>query len=251
MAVDGVTCPEKAVLLVLAIMANADGAAWPSITQLAARASIGRRTAFEVLDRLEAAGVIARDARPGKGATYTLRLDWCAGRTSAGAAPVREAHPTGAGAAPKQPGTTIGRERGARAANCYPCPEGVELAPWRDFLANRKRKRHANTATAHRRLLADLARYADAEWTATRLIEHAAARGWAGVYDPRTEERQDGSIPRGRRPGAGIVRGERPDPALDMWRGAAAELGAAGAGGGADADGGAGPALPARARRRP
>ena len=50
-----------------------------------------------------------------------------------------------------------------------------------------------NTATAHKRLMDDLARIADAEWPPGRLIEHAAARGWGGIYDPRnsTESRHD------------------------------------------------------------
>lgn len=83
MAVEGVTSPEKGVLLVLAIMGDGEGRCHPSITQIAARASIGRRTAFEALDRLAALGFVERAPVPGKGAVYTLRIgpDWCGWRT--------------------------------------------------------------------------------------------------------------------------------------------------------------------------
>lgn len=74
----GLTGPEKAVLLVLAIMGNAAGEAWPSILQLSDRASIGRRTPFEALDRLAALGLLSRNTSPGKGTRYTLALDPCA-----------------------------------------------------------------------------------------------------------------------------------------------------------------------------
>lgn len=56
---------------------------------------------------------------------------------------------------------------------------------WADFLKNRKRKRLPNTATAHKGLLDDINRIADDEWPPGRLLRHAAAKGWGGIYDPR------------------------------------------------------------------
>jgi len=79
------------------------------------------------------------------------------------------------------------------AAKVFPMPEGAKVEHWKDFLANRKRKRAANTATAHAKLLADLARLSDDEWPPGRLIEHAAAQGWAGIYDPRGTENRHGN----------------------------------------------------------
>jgi hypothetical protein len=70
-------------------------------------------------------------------------------------------------------------------------PEGVDVGHWRDFLANRKRKSLPNTPTAHKRLLADLARLSDDEWPPGRLIEHAAAKGWAAIYDPREQDQRN------------------------------------------------------------
>ena len=56
---------------------------------------------------------------------------------------------------------------------------------WQDFLANRKRKRLPNTASAYKGFLDDIARIADDEWPPGRLLAHAAAKGWGGIYDPR------------------------------------------------------------------
>jgi hypothetical protein len=67
----------------------------------------------------------------------------------------------------------------------WPCPAGVEPGHWRDFLANRARKRCASTQTALNGVLADIAKFADDEWPPGRLVEYAAARGWASINDPR------------------------------------------------------------------
>jgi hypothetical protein len=69
----------------------------------------------------------------------------------------------------------------------FPMPEGVNPEAWKDFLTNRKRKKMPNTATAHKKLMDDLNRLADAEWPIPRLLEHAAAKGWGGIYDPRNQ----------------------------------------------------------------
>lgn len=58
---------------------------------------------------------------------------------------------------------------------------------WQDFLTNRKRKRLPNTASAYKGFLDDIARIADDEWPPGRLLKHAAAKGWGGIYDPREQ----------------------------------------------------------------
>lgn len=73
----------------------------------------------------------------------------------------------------------------ARARDPFPRPDFADPQNWRDFLANRKRKRLSNTSSAHKAMMADIARIADDEWPPGRLIEHAAAKGWGGIYDPR------------------------------------------------------------------
>jgi hypothetical protein len=52
-------------------------------------------------------------------------------------------------------------------------------------MANRKRKRCAQTETAYEAMLADIAKFADDEWPPGRLVEYAAAKGWASINDPR------------------------------------------------------------------
>jgi len=73
----------------------------------------------------------------------------------------------------------------------FPKPDWVEDDQvWIDFLANPKRKKAPRTATAYRRFLSEIAKFSDDEWPPGRLLEHAAAKGWAGIYDPR-EQRND------------------------------------------------------------
>lgn len=72
-----------------------------------------------------------------------------------------------------------------RKAGSFPCPDGVEPQHWSDFLANRQRKRLANTPTAYRRVVADLTKLADDEWPPDRIVQFAAERGWAAIFDPR------------------------------------------------------------------
>lgn len=76
----------------------------------------------------------------------------------------------------------------------FPRPEWAEPQAWGDFLVNRKggkgRRSYPNTATAYAKFLSDIARLSDDEWPPGRLLKHAAAKGWAGIYDPR--ENQNG-----------------------------------------------------------
>ena len=67
----------------------------------------------------------------------------------------------------------------------FPKPDWADAQIWADFLQNRKSKRLSNTATAHKGFLADIARLSDDEWPPGRLLEHAVARGWGAIFDPR------------------------------------------------------------------
>ncbi|HLZ78829.1 MAG TPA: hypothetical protein VKQ09_05770 [Sphingomonas sp.] len=80
-------------------------------------------------------------------------------------------------------------------ADPFPRPDFADPQHWADFLANRKRKKLPNTATAHARLLSDIARLADEEWPPGRILQHAAERGWAGIYDPRENGNRNGQRP--------------------------------------------------------
>lgn len=71
------------------------------------------------------------------------------------------------------------------AVDVFPRPEWADPVAWADFMGNRKAKKARNTATAYRGFLADIERLSDDEWPPGRLLEHAAGKGWKGIYDPR------------------------------------------------------------------
>jgi len=75
----------------------------------------------------------------------------------------------------------------AREAGPFPRPDWADPQHWSDLLANRKRKSLPNTATAHKKLIADIHRLTDADWPPGRLLEHAAAKGWAAIYNPKDD----------------------------------------------------------------
>lgn len=92
---------------------------------------------------------------------------------------------------PSEPnGSSEGIDARAKKPNPFPKPDWAPQQAWTDFLANRRRKGRTNTPSAHKRFLDDIARLSDDEWPPGRLLEHAAAEGWAGIYDPR--ERRNG-----------------------------------------------------------
>lgn len=120
----------------------------------------------------------------------------------------------------------------------YPKPEWADQKIWDDFKTNRKRKGKPNTASAYKRFCNDIARLSDDEWPPGRLLEHAAAEGWAGIYDPR--DKSNGSH-------NGHARQSNPkprtEPALELLRNAEASLAASASRNSPDS-GGHWPALP-------
>lgn len=83
--------------------------------------------------------------------------------------------------------TPVSETKVSSTTAAFPKPEGVSPDAWRDFLTNRKTKRLPNTASAHKKLMDDLQRLSGDDWPQHRLIEHAAAKGWGGIYDPRPD----------------------------------------------------------------
>lgn len=76
----------------------------------------------------------------------------------------------------------------ARKAEDFPKPEWADPQVWSDFMLNRKRKRMTNSATAYRGFLRDIAKHATADWPPGRLLEHAAAKGWASINPPENQD---------------------------------------------------------------
>lgn len=117
-------------------------------------------------------------------------------RTASQTAPETEVR-TGAG---QEPDTEQVREEDNKDSdskestprNAFPRPDFVEPDLWRDFILNRRKKRIANTATAHKKMLEDIERFTTAEWPRERIFRHAVESGWAGIYDPKGSKRGNG-----------------------------------------------------------
>lgn len=81
----------------------------------------------------------------------------------------------------------------ARKADDFPKPEWADPQVWADFMTNRKAKKARNTVTAYRGFLSDIDKHTSPDWPPGRLLEHAAAKGWAGIYEPDKQDRNHGS----------------------------------------------------------
>ena len=239
----GVPPIDRLVLVALADWANERGECWPSMPRIAEKTGVDVRTARRVMKRLEDGGHITTDRRLGKGILYTVHPGQAVPRT--------QSTPTPDTVSSNTSRTTISRKKTSSspysAGSVYPMPDGVDPQVWADFLANRKRKRLANTASAHKTLMDDLARHATATWPAERLIAHAAGKGWASVRNPDGDTR-DQFMERTSTSSGGL-RGTRPDPALDLYLTGQAELDAGRAGEDQDAEWRAWPAVSAGGRR--
>ena len=95
---------EKLIALALADWSSDEGVSWPSVAQIAKKASKSERTVQGVLVSLEKRGYLHRDQRPGKGCVYTLTPAAAAPRKDCAPQPLRK---TPAAAAPNTSGTTI------------------------------------------------------------------------------------------------------------------------------------------------
>lgn len=81
----------------------------------------------------------------------------------------------------------------AREAEPFPCPDWCDPEVWRDLKHNRKQKRLANTATAHRSFLAKVEELAEDGWPPGEVVRQIAAKGWGGAYDPRDNHKNQGN----------------------------------------------------------
>ncbi|WP_419808373.1 hypothetical protein [Sphingomonas sp.] len=80
----------------------------------------------------------------------------------------------------------------ARTCEAFPRPDWADAQVWSDLLANRRRKGLAGTATAHRKLLADIDRLTDDAWPPGRILEAAVSRGWGAIYGSIKDDDGDG-----------------------------------------------------------
>lgn len=110
----------------------------------------------------------------------------------------------------------------ARKADPFPRPEWADPGVWADLLTNRRKKNLPNTASAHRKLLADIDRLTDEVWPPGRVLEAAVSRGWGAIYAGCKDDddgRTNGNANRG---SGGRMVGSGPSATLRIRQAAAA-----------------------------
>lgn len=245
LAVDGVSGPEKAVLLVLSMMAGKHAKAWPPIggpTGLTAKCSLSERTVQRAIQSLKDAGHISREEILGRGVVYTVHPRQSDAPTPVTVTPRQSDAPVTVAAtpvtvAPKQPVTTIpseaeassGSNAGAsgappRAASKKrdPPPKGGRLPP--EFVPTVSGKAAEIVAGwPPGKLDAEIE-----QWRAHHDARGATMKDWDAAFRTwvHNAEKFGNRYGRPSQP-ATSLRGSRPDPALDMWRQAQAEIRAA------------------------
>lgn len=207
---------ERAVLVLLAFMANADGKAWPSIDHMAEKIGASRRTVQAARRRLEASGLIAWEERPGRGCIYTVTL---ATRAADAPLPVQEVHPcsertgagdaqTGAPRAPKLPRTTntsqkatpSSRTRARRTGDVQllaappDLPEWVPREPWAAYaemragMAKDPKKPRPWTQSVASKAVEQLERLARDGHDPGRVLDQSVLNGWQGLFGIKSDE---------------------------------------------------------------
>jgi hypothetical protein len=191
----------RMVLIALADFYNEkEGKAWPSVAALAERAKTERKTVMRALAKFEAIGLIVDAGRRGrtqqikvktrKGAATDTLKEYPTG-TLKEYLPVPERVPPGYTEPVREPvKSSVGKPTSLSAVDPKPWkkPAGVDQQVWDDLLSNRKRKHCGNTPTAWKRFNDDLTRIsAKTGIPPPRLIENAAACGWAAIYEPRED----------------------------------------------------------------
>lgn len=209
---------HTAVMLLLADKASDDGTGiWASKQRMADEIGASKQTVITTLKSLIDSRLVRETGQRKCANGYTVeyavnvvalralplvrshRADQSEKLTGQERRPVKEANPTGQGGLPHrsenltqtvlEPSLNLeeanASSQRARKADPFPKPDWADPQVWSDFLANRKAKRCQNTATAYRRFLSDIDDNACEDWPPGRLLELAAAKGWAGIFPPR------------------------------------------------------------------
>lgn len=197
--IQGMSAPQKAVLISLADMANDDGVCWPSIARIAMRTCLSERTVQNAIKWLIDAQILTVTERAGRSTVYTV--------TPAAYAPPQEVRgaaddetpaadditPAGAAPAPAPAAPiTINNHQGTvkeptkRRAKIA-LPDWLPLESWDMWCRFRKSKSGSGWNDDAKRLsLSTLARlYAEGN-NPTAVIEQSIERGWTTVYPLKT-----------------------------------------------------------------
>jgi len=190
---------RKLVLLALCDNANDQGQCYPSVKTLEEKCSLSRRSIFQAISELEAAGFLIKDEiRAGRSTVYQI-TNPCTWRTSAVDALVHLPHHSGAEDAP--PPVHVAHHSGAGGAPITINEPSIEPSVnhhwfenfWRAY-PRKKSKGNAEKAFAKirpneqllRQILAAIERAkTSADWQQEKYIPHPAtwlnARGWEDV----------------------------------------------------------------------
>lgn len=198
--IQGMSAPQKAVLISLADMANDDGVCWPSVAHIATRTCLSERSVQNAIKWLVEAGALTITERVGRSTVYTV--------TPAGYAPpqgVRGAGnvetpapraPTPAGGAPtpaprapitinNQQGTV--KEPSKRRAKIA-LPDWLPLESWDMWCRFRRSKSGSGwNDDAKRLFLSKLTKLYEEGNDPTAVIEQSIERGWTTVYPLKTQ----------------------------------------------------------------
>lgn len=242
---------RKAVMVLLADKASDDGTGiWASKQTMADEIGTTKQTIIATIKGLIADGLIREAGQRKSPNGYTVEYaiavavlrslpmvkchaDQSSKLTGQTALPVKEDDLTGQAALPDQssgltqtlqnpPEPPKEEAKASRAADPFPRPDWANPAVWSDWMDIRKTKKARNTATAYAGFLSDIAKLTNDEWPPGRLLEHAVRKSWAGIYEPKEGYPTNGRLS-GQNDNAGI-RGNRPNPALDMLLQAEREL---------------------------
>lgn len=113
---DGMSAPQKAVLISLADQANDDGVCWPSVGTIARRTSLSQRAVQEALSWLQTTGAVFREYKPNSSTVYKVTPS----SYSPAKAPKKRGRATGAAGAPPADGAP--HAQGAPLADGAPPP---------------------------------------------------------------------------------------------------------------------------------
>lgn len=183
---------DKLVLLALADNANDQGECYPSISKIASKCEMSRRTALYSINRLAEAGHVSKQTKPGRNSVYIVHP------TSANGAPVQTVHqckddtsangaPTSANGAPLsppyKPPLSENRHKPSRrkpeTVTDEPPPSNLNVEAWHRWVQYRKQIRKpiqpASTLAAQRKLAAFGTDQA-------AVVEQSIADGYQGLF---------------------------------------------------------------------
>lgn len=203
MAAPGVTAPERSVLMVLAIMANAEAKCWPPINDsedgagLTSRCVLSERAVQRAIQQLVKLGYISR-RQLRHGVIYTVH-------------PVVELTPvTGTGVSetarpatqtPKKPKTTTSPasppKKTRRAVVAFVPPSDIPEAEWEGFEEMRRRIGKPMTSKARDLAIARLRRLAEDGYPPGDVLNHSTLNNYQGLFPPKDHRNADHRTDRG------------------------------------------------------